>query len=102
MLYTSSSYTVILDAFARDDCTIDNVQDLSMCRCAQKRSVRLLHRPLFHFHRPMSTLWNTNEFYRRHSSVSVASALTFHYIKASEHKLLDSLVSAINPSMILL
>ena len=102
MLYTSSAYTVILDAFARGDCTIHNVQDLSMSRCAQKRSVRLLHSPLFHFHRPMSTLWNTNEFYRRHSSVSVASALTFHYIKASEHELLDSLVVAIDPNMILL
>lgn len=96
MLYTAPAFKVLLHAFERGDCKIENVQDLSMCRCAKKRAVKLLHSPLFHFHRPMSTLWTTSEFYRRHSSISIASAVTFHYIEANEHRLLSEQASMVD------
>jgi len=102
MLYTRAAYEIILEGFRQGNCVIDSVQDVSMCRCAQKEHVRLLHNPLFNFHRPMSTLWNTNEFYSRHSRYSIASAITFHYVAAKEQKLLQELVAKIDPSEIIL
>ena len=81
MLYTKSAYTLVLDSFRRGECVVDNVQDLSMCKCAAKHQIKLFHSPLFNFHRPMSTFWNgslsPNEFYRQHSGYGLAAAITF-------------------------
>ena len=48
----------------------------------------------------MSTLWKTNPFYSHHADFDIASAITFHYIKADEQQILQDIAERVNYHLI--